>query len=81
MDTIRLEVELPEELATYVREVAEGNQTSLSEVVSQALRRKQDEDDWMRRMVAEADADPSPTFSAEEVSEALRNWDGKSLLD
>ena len=75
MGTVRLEIELPEDLAAFLQGRARNDSVTPGEVLGGALRALQDEEDYMRRMVAEADADPRPDLTAEEVWASLRDLD------
>ena len=74
--TERLVVELPAEFAAYVRgRSGQGGLGSDREVVMEALRALQERDavdDELRGMIAEADADLSPTLTEEEVTAHFR---------
>lgn len=76
----RLSITLPTEMAKLIRtKVQEGGYASNSEVIREAMRAWQAQEQLraerlieMRAKIAEADADPRPSMSDEEVAEHFR---------
>ena len=75
MDTVRMEIDLPEEFAAFVWGRAENDRVTPGEVLGDALRRLRDEEAYMRRMVAEADADQRPDLTEEEMDAEVLRWE------
>ncbi len=85
----RLSITLPVEMAKLIRaKVEEGGYASNSEVIREALRAWQVQEQAkdkrlavIRAKIAEADADPRPSWTDEEVAEHFRKRLEKSLKE
>jgi antitoxin ParD1/3/4 len=88
MQTVeRLSITLPAEMAKLIRaKVEEGRYASNSEVIREALRAWQEQEqlrarnlDDMRAKIAEADADPRPSLTEAEVTRHFEERLARSL--